>query len=184
MTDPFNETSAESIWRKWWIRVALVTTVVLLSILCAISQPGLTRFAGGDLFPQFPTPTAAATWPPSIVLHNRTLHLPVLAVGNPCPVTAPHEIDDGTVVMGVGPVYLVAKETAVYCAPAQSQNSHGWGAGRLIFAIHSSLHGLVLVRGRQLDGAHEIRFGQGEIPSMELLFALQRIAASTWTRTQ
>ena len=58
----------------------------------------------------------------------------------------------------------------MYFASAQPQSAPGWRAGQLPLAVHNSLHGLVLVRGRQLDGPHEIRFGLGEMPNTELLF--------------
>ena len=58
----------------------------------------------------------------------------------------------------------------MYFASAQPQSAPGWRAGQLPLAVHNSLHGLVLVRGRQLDGPHEIRFGLGEAPGTELLF--------------
>jgi hypothetical protein len=76
----------------WWVRRALTTAVALASLLCAISQPAayLLSRAGGNPFPKFPTPTSTPTLPPAVALRNRLLHLPVLAAGNPCPVTPPH----------------------------------------------------------------------------------------------
>ena len=73
--------------------------------------------------------------------------------------------------MGDGPVYVaLGVEDTLYYAPAQNFGSQDWAGQKTIWAIPPGYAGLVLVRGRQLDGPNELRFGIGNVPATELLF--------------
>jgi hypothetical protein len=103
---------------------------------------------------------------------RRPLHVPRIASGRPCPVTPPTR---GDIVFGTrqgpGPVYPIGglpefrflypvKPTQVYYASDWSGNKVLW--------VARSYRGPLLIRGRQLDGSHELRFGQARNPAREL----------------
>ena len=74
-------------------------------------------------------------------------------------------------VAGEGSVYLVTGGQAVPFPFAQSANSQEWAKqDRVWFLIRPGVSGDVLVRGHQIDGSKEVRFGEGDEPAAELVF--------------
>jgi hypothetical protein len=69
-------------------------------------------------------------------------------------------------------------EDTLHYAQAQNFGSQEWGGQKTIWAIQPGLTGLVLVRGVQLNGSNEVRFGRGDVPATELLFSLPGEAQS------
>ena len=96
----------------------------------------------------------------------------MLASGSPCPTTPGRPLDPALVeVVGDGPVYVaLGVEDTLHYAPAKNFGSQEWAGQKTIWAIQPGFAGLVLVRGRQLDGPNELRFGRGDVPATELLF--------------
>ncbi len=72
--------------------------------------------------------------------------------------------------VGDGPVYLYSVQSIVFFRPTQSSDEQGWVAGELWFLIKPGVEGAVLVRGHQVDGPNEVRFGEGDAPDPELVF--------------
>ena len=105
------------------------------------------------------------------VLRARPSLFPALASGSPCPTTPGRPLDPALVeVVGDGPVY-VAWASRIRCTSASAElRLQDWAGQKTIWAIPPGYAGLVLVRGRQLDGPNELRFGSGNVPATELLF--------------
>jgi hypothetical protein len=157
---------------RLWVRLLLTLAVIAAPLIYVLSQqsPDLPSRIGDHLFPPVLTPTA--TTPPLLIaiLRKRPLTLPTLPAGSPCPAPPPHTVDADFTVNGDGPVYLLNSEEILLYTPAQSPGSQGWGAQELLFLISPGVNGVVLVRGRQLDGPNEVRFGKGDAPDTELVF--------------
>ena len=115
---------------------------------------------------------------------QRPLRIPTIAGGSPCPTTAPDPRGDlarigftGTA-WGKGPAYPglesgEGKPILRYLDPIPPQSLfHGskWFGQKVLWAIDSTYRGPLLVRGRQLDGPHELRFDRGVVPPREIRF--------------
>jgi hypothetical protein len=106
---------------------------------------------------------------------NRPLHLPTLASGRHCPVAAPpHELSSvfGPGV-GDGPVYAVFGGTLTFEYPPRAKSQFAgsaWGGQKVLWVGNPVYSGPVLIRGHQLDGPNEVRFEDGVVPSLQLLF--------------
>jgi len=70
-----------------------------------------------------------------------------------------------------GPVGLSAAGVLHYIGPAASNAfiDKSWGGAKVLWAVDSAVNGTVLVRGRQLDGTHALRFNDPAVD--ELLLA-------------
>ena len=119
--------------------------------------------------------TPAWTW---AALH-RPLHVPTLSPGSSCPVstTRPVRLDarQGTNgLAGPGPAYpsLSAPGTVEFVYPPVQQQvdfyGSGWGGNKVLWWVARSYKGPVLIRGRQLDGPHLVRFDRGAPPAREI----------------
>jgi hypothetical protein len=81
---------------------------------------------------------------------------------------------------GDGSAYLVTGGQAVPFPFAQSANSQAWAKqDRVWFLIRPGVSGDVLVRGHQIDGSKEVRFGEGDAPAAELVFQAPAQARNT-----
>lgn len=68
-------------------------------------------------------------------------------------------------------MYLVTGGLAIQFPFALSANSQEWAKqDRVWFLIRPGVSGDVLVRGHQVDGSNEVRFGEGDTPAAELIF--------------
>jgi hypothetical protein len=168
--------------QRSWIRTPLaraaLTTVLVAATLTALlahEAPTLLPTTRDSLFPP-PTPVPTATAVPTVavadVLHARPLRFPILAAGSPCPTTPGHNVDPDLIeVVGDGPVYVaLGIADTLYYAPAKNFGSEEWAGQKTLWALPHGFAGMVLVRGQQLDGPNEVRFGRGDVPSAELLF--------------
>ncbi len=158
-----------------WARLLLTLLVIVSPLAYIISQqtPDLVPHMVATFTPPTPIPTATATPVPlAMILRARPLRLPTLSSGSACPVTPAREVNPGiTEVAGDGPVYLVTGGYAIQFPFAQSAHSQGWAKqDYLSFLIRPGVIGDVLVRGRQIDGSNEVRFGAGDTPDAELVF--------------
>ncbi len=157
-----------------WARLLVIALVFVTPLAYIVSQqsPELLPRVVVALIPPTVTPTATATPVPLVsILRARPLRLPTLPSGSACSATSSHFIDiaNGDAV-GDGPVYLYSAHSSVFSRPVQSSSAQ-WGlAGQLWFLIKPGVQGEVLVRGHQVDGPHEVRFGAGDPPAMELIF--------------
>ncbi len=84
---------------------------------------------------------------------RRPLHLPQLRAGAPCPVSQP-----------TGPVAPLDGERLAI----ESFIGSSWSGGRVTWTAAPGYGGPVLIRGRRLDGAGAVGFGEGHVPYDEL----------------
>ena len=108
---------------------------------------------------------------------RRALHLPKVAAGGRCPTTQgmsrPTAAFSET--LGEGPVrpVLIRDGRFSYKAPTGSNAdpfpSSTWGGGKVLWAIGPEITSDVLIRGHQIDGAGDIRFGMAPDPDVELI---------------
>ena len=104
---------------------------------------------------------------------HRPIHLPRLAPGVECPVSASRRVDlgpaiDSAPLPGPGPAYPagLAPDVAVeFVYPPDPRQADfygtGWGGNKVLWWVKWSYKGPVLIRGRQLDGSHLVRFDRG-----------------------
>jgi hypothetical protein len=118
------------------------------------------------------TPTPTATPNELETLRARPLRLPILPKGAPCLPVQLHEVSpDVAPVAGPGPVYAAGFENGVLSlAPAANLGGGDYAGKKVIFFVAPTYHGLILVRGAQIDGLHDMRFGVGVKPRPEDVF--------------
>lgn len=172
------------------ILVALVTMLVLISPL---------RDAAEGLFSP-PTPTAisprvataitataeARAW---ATLQRRSMHLPAVTPGMPCPVSSVSQVNyvDSipAPVLGADPVYAAGGGPSAVIrfgdAHTFGTGQSSWGGQKVLWVIHSTYPGPVLIRGRRIDGPGDMRFNggldqqfyQGDLTTAPLLVSLR-----------
>jgi hypothetical protein len=172
------------------MRAALTVVLVAGALAALLLREDPTIFDAARLFPvASPPPTATATLAPAPadILRQRPLRLPSLAPGGQCPWAPGRAVDPALgEVVGEGPIYVaLGVEATLEYAPAQNFGSQAWGGQKTIWAVPPGFVGLVLVRGRQVDGPNEVRFGRGDVPAADLLFSAPGEAQSdppnSWT---
>jgi hypothetical protein len=153
------------------VRKSLLTGLAMLLLIAA----GCT--VGGQHPHQTPASQAAPT-PASadpLAALRRPLRLPVLTPGAPCPVARAHQVDPAFAeVLGEGPAY----PTAGAGAWRQGRVEGGWYYAKVLWVASPTHPGPFLVRGRQLDGPRQLRFGEGPQPAAELLLSAGGTARS------
>jgi len=115
------------------------------------------------------SPTGGTT---AKMLEQRPLHIPTIEVGRFCPTTPVKRASaDFGLAQGNGPAYAtigaekISPHAVFDYADAEHfgtdvQANRGWGGQKVLWFINPSYTGLILVRGRQLDGTHQVRFNQ------------------------
>jgi hypothetical protein len=163
------------IFLKPWRGYTLLTFLLLILIgniflqyhpLAPTNSTRSSVHADGAITPL--TPTSA---PPALLkLQSRPLHIPTIASGQNCPTTAKKRIDTNYgIVQGDGPVYPImgadnTQSPAIFRyvrannTTFNSRMSAGWGGQKVLWIINPHYRGLVLVRGKQLNGTHTINF--------------------------
>jgi hypothetical protein len=167
--------------RARWPRPLATILVLALALAALLGQQAVDAIprVAAHLFPPTPPPSAGraaagivvSTVLPAPDLRSRPLHLPALAPGEACPVTQPHAADpDVGQVTGDGPFYAeFDSDGTLRYAPAAAFNSREWGGQTMIWVAPPTLAGHILLRGRQLDGPDEVRFGGGDVPAIDHL---------------
>jgi hypothetical protein len=158
-----------------WVRLVLTMAVILAPLGYLISQqsPDLLPNIVAMFTPPTPAPIPTATQIPlATILRARPLRLPTLPAGSVCPVTPARTVNPGIAeAAGDGPVYLVDPHETILFLFAQTANSQVWAAqDGVIFLVRPGVEGDVLVRGHQVDGPNDVRFGRGNEPDAELIF--------------
>ncbi len=114
---------------------------------------------------------------------GRPLHVPSIAGDAPCPVSDPETRIDFSAAYGVGrgigpgPVYPVHYDphgpdlnvVRLLFPPPPGYFTEGseWNGWKHVWVVRSAYQGPVLIRGRQLDGANDVRFGGEIVPPAE-----------------
>lgn len=145
--------------RRQWPSMALAGGVAALLVAVAVVAVVLVRVPSGEIGSS-PSPTASGP-----------LHLPVVAPGQPCPVSEPTATGRGQpMLLGDGPVRLTVASLAgsVFF---EATPGGGWKAIDVLWTAEPGLTGEVLVRGARLDGTGELGFGDAADPLKELRLA-------------
>jgi hypothetical protein len=118
---------------------------------------------------------------------HRPLHVPRIAPGTRCPVSKKTYASIGDVARllpGPGPAYPDAgggnATLEFFWPPLPSQADFygsGWSGNKVLWWVDTTYAGPVLIRGRQLDGPHLLRFDTGAPPPAEIRIAPKRHAA-------
>lgn len=107
------------------------------------------------------------------------MHTPELQASESCPVSHPRTVSpDFAPGLGDGPVYPVgfAKGSVLeFVYPPHKKSLFAgskWGGQKVLWVSDPKYNGPILIRGRQLDGRHEVRFAHGGDlqPRAELVF--------------
>lgn len=106
---------------------------------------------------------------------RRPLALPSVGAGQAYPVTlARHQPDPNLgVIQGTGPggpAGISTNGILAFVGPASATawTDKSWGGQKVLWAVDGSLSGPVLVRGRQLDGKHEVWFNDPAVGELVL----------------
>jgi hypothetical protein len=136
-------------------------------------------------------PSADASQGPTLAtlanLRQRSLHTPQLNAAEPCSVSRPRPLSPAFAPgLGDGPVYPVGfnKRSVLAFEYPPPKNSlfagSKWGGQKVLWVSNPNYDGPILIRGRQLDGANPVRFGQGGTTLLKEL-AFRRGQADNWT---
>lgn len=99
---------------------------------------------------------------------RRPLQIPALTPGAPCPVSPAATVAAAFgPALGSGPVYPIYGTDGLF-AGGQEIFPAPWLGRKVLWIAAPGYTGPVLVRGRQLDGPDEVRFGTGPVPVAEL----------------
>lgn len=183
----------------------LVSCLVLVTTACSPMssvQPGPTKGSptvsvqSQPITGNFALQTSIAQ-PDFQALLRRPLHLPHLAVGATCPTSPEKRVSsDFGIAQGNGPAYATIGTEAItspaifHYADAQhfdngNANNQGWGGQKVLWFVNPSYQGMLLVRGQQIDGSHEMRFsgGFGDQPLSQQLALDTTLGGSPWPNT-
>jgi hypothetical protein len=145
--------------RRQWPSLTLAGVLAVLAVGIGLVAVALVR-APSDGTGSSPRPSASGP-----------LHLPVVAPGQPCPVSEPTASGPGQpTLLGDGPVRLALASSAgsVFF---EATPGGGWKAIDVLWTAEPGLTGDVLVRGARLDGTGELGFGDAADPLKELRLA-------------
>ena len=107
---------------------------------------------------------------------RRPLHIPHIAAGARCPVTAASRPspDYSAPALGRGPAYPLYPWRAGTLSffypvrPSQEWYPSDWSGEKVLWIVAPRYRGPLLIRGRQLDGPNLVRFDDGALPPVEL----------------
>ena len=125
-------------------------------------------------------------------LRQRPVRLPSVASGQACPTSSrqpARRLDPqfGTgAAFGQGPIYPLMAEASSTSGRLPlgdvAGGDGGWAASKVLWIASPAYRGdQILVRGRQLNGPHELRFGLGANPSSDLVLTVNTSAAEVWS---
>jgi hypothetical protein len=116
-----------------------------------------------------PTTVAEKAWNE---LALRPLQVPAVPAGGACPTSSPHgdtsDPAEPLNLTGDGPVYAIISRTID--PRSWGREEGGWYYLKVLWVSRAAYQGPALIRGRQLDGAHELRFEDGPQPAQALRF--------------
>lgn len=111
---------------------------------------------------------AKASTPTTLqALQQRPLHLPALAPDAACPTSPEKRVHPSFgIAQGDGPAYAtvgterITSPAVLSYVDAQhwQADNDGWGGQKVLWFVNPNYQGLVLVRGHQLDGPHQMMF--------------------------
>ena len=146
--------------------------VALETDLTVVHDPGCYAYQLDG--PSFSTVIVFAAHPVATLVTalHRPLHLPMLAPGAACPAMGPRRVVAWVgPAIGPGPVYSVGYGPDGTLHWAGATQAGGWYYAKILWLATPQATGPILVRGRQLDGPNELRFGDGADPSPDLVLS-------------
>lgn len=125
-------------------------------------------------------PTESTSQPPTATtladLRKRPVHVDKLEAGAPCPALRPHNLSPAFAPgLGDGPVYPVGFSRRgvlrfEYPPPKNSLFAGSrWGGQKVLWVSDPKYDGPILIRGQQLDGPNQLRFGEGSAAILQAL---------------
>lgn len=118
-----------------------------------------------------------------IVLESRPLHLPRIEPGAACPRSTGKRVDPTFgIAYGDGPAYPVMSEVGTdgIVHYGNARRGGGWYYEKVLWIVDPSHRERTLVRGRQIDGPHQLRFELGSDPPKELRIHRWGTVESGW----
>lgn len=165
-----------------------MSLTVIAAATVAIAVTGCTRAEGREAA-QAPTPPATVSERGATLadLRARPLRLPTLEPGDRCETARARKVSHAFAPgLGDGPVYPVgfARRGRLVFEYPPAPNSvfagSEWGGSKVLWVSDPAYEGPILIRGRQLDGRNELRFGRGG-PAMTGALAFRSGEADNWT---
>jgi hypothetical protein len=143
-------------------RIPIVAVISVLLLLPACSRDA----EEAPVVPPAPSPQDP---------RSRELAIPKLEDGQPCPRTKGKVISPAFApAIGVGPAYPVGLGTQGVLdelEPPERFESKEWGGQKVLWVVDPRYDGPILIRGRQLDGPNDVRFGDRPQPSKQMHLA-------------
>ena len=100
-------------------------------------------------------------------LKERPLRFDDLKEHTSCPLSVALSEDQWSALAGPGPAYAVMDPTiGLGLEPSTSEG--GWFYSKVLWVVKDDYEGPVLIRGGQLDGDGEVRFGTGPSPDQDM----------------
>lgn len=140
-------------WDNLAVRVTVAMIAVASTVLLTVSQVASANDPWREL--------------------RRPFQIPHLASGGKCPVTPSRTLSRlFSAGQGTGPVFPVGAADGLRflypVQPTQGWYPSRWSGNKIAWTAQATFAGLVLVRGRRLDGRYALRFGDGSFPATEL----------------
>lgn len=138
---------------------------VLLSRLGAVKF--LAKYPNGE------PPVGGDVWD---TLRARPLNLTPIAAGNTCPADTAKVVNPAFgAALGSGPAYPIGFATNGVYDYSGTVREGDWYLVKVLWTADPAIYnGPILVRGGQLDGTDELRFGPGETPATELQLDMEK----------
>lgn len=147
-----NEDYKQVSWRNWQVFRPFLMGLLMVGLIASLA--GCGGLSQGESEPP--------------------LHLPSVAPGSPCPVTTEQKVSPYFgLALGRGPIYPVAGwKHGVYEYHGAKQ-TNGWFYLKVLWIGRPEYQGNVLIRGRQIDGSHDLQLSiQGPDSSGDLELSL------------
>jgi hypothetical protein len=155
-----------------------------LLLACAVATVGVAACNEGSSASRASSSHRTATTLAD--LRQRLLHIEKLGAGESCSTSRPHRISSAFGPgLGDGPVYPVGfSERGVlwfpYPPPKNSLFAGSeWGGQKVLWVSDPKYDGPILIRGQQVDGSNQLRFGQGSAAILQEL-AFRGHSADSW----
>jgi hypothetical protein len=146
----------------------LVAILSLVACSAAPRRPGVEP-AAANTPAGTPTPVSDATW---AELARRPLKPVALGTDDTCPTSISHgDASDPALpatLLGDGPLFAILSPRVD--RRSWGREDGGWYYLKVLWMSRASYQGPAVIRGRQVDGPHELRFEDGSPPASELRF--------------
>lgn len=146
-------------------QIARRSWLVILGL--AFSMTGCIPFdQDGSPTVAAPASTPKASSPiASLDISLPPLDIPTVSVEDTCPVAKGKSVSpDFGLAIGDGPVYAAGFGSIAVVTLARARLEGDWYYIKVLWISDPEYEGPIAIRGRQADGAHDVRFGEGADP--------------------